>query len=390
MTIVKSREIKLVEIDKIVPNPKNANKHSDAQITRLCKLIEFQGFRNPLIVSNRTGFLVVGHGRLMAAKKLGMELLPVIYQDFESEAQEYSYLISDNEIARWAELDLEMLGEDLKLIEIDDTELLGIEDFNLPDVELLDPQTDEDEVPEVENPITKRGDVWLLGKHRVMCGDSTMIDDVEKLMNKLTPDFIHTDPPYGMNAVSKSGVLSKNYGGDILGDDSPDIAKDCFKLIQGLYPASKQIWWGANYYSSELPDSENWIVWDKNNGGSDQTDCELAWGNFRTVVRMFKKSSANANRVHPTQKPVELIDWFLESKRFKLNPKLIADYFGGSGSTLIAACKKDIPCYVMEFDVKFVDVIVNRWQNYTGKKATLESTGELYNDLKSAVENDKS
>lgn len=374
----------LVEIHKLVDHPKNPNTHSVEQIERLSKIIDYQGQRSPVVICKDTGFIIVGHGRKDAMKKLGWEKIAVDYQKFEDDAQRYAHMTADNAIGEWSNLDLSKVNVDMLDIGPMDIDLLGIKDFVIEPIEKFDPQCDEDEVPEVVNPITKRGDIWLLGNHRVMCGDSTMIDDVEKLMKGEKPDFIHTDPPYGMNAVTKSGVLSKNYKTDILGDDNPDVAKDCFKLIQGLYPESKQIWWGANYYSSELPDSESWIVWDKNNGGADQADCELAWGNFRTVVRMFKKSSEKTNRVHPTQKPVELIDWFLESKRFKLEPKLIADYFGGSGSTLISAEKNKIPCYAMEFDHKFCDVIINRWQNFTNKEATLESSGETYNSLKAS------
>lgn len=379
--VIQSKEIKLVDIENLIPNPKNNNRHSVEQLERLAKIIKRQGFRVPIEVSNQSGFVVCGHARLEIAKTLGMKQVPVIYQDFETPAIEYAHLTAENEIARWAELDRQAVYNELENLEIEDIDLLGIEDFEAPTIEELEPQTDEDEVPEVEHAITRRGDIWLLGNHRLMCGDSTMIDDVEKLMKGDNPDFIHTDPPYGMNAVSKSGVLSANYKTDILGDDNPDVAKDCFELIQGLYPESKQIWWGANYYSSALPDSECWIIWDKNNGGSDQADAELAWGNFRTVVRIFKMASEKTNRVHPTQKPVELIDWFIENKRFKLEPKLIADYFGGSGSTLISAEKNNITCYTMEFDPKFSDVIINRWQNYTGKEAKLESTGQTYEEL---------
>jgi DNA modification methylase len=230
--------------------------------------------------------------------------------------------------------------------------------------------TDEDAVPEIpEEPVTKLGDVWILGKHRLMCGDSTSVDAVEQLMDGTYPDLIHTDPPYGMNAVSKSSVLKQRYKVDIIGDDTPDVAKDAFNLINGLYPKANQIWWGANYYCSALPDSECWLVWDKNNGQSDQTDCELAWANFRSVVRQFTQTSEKTNRVHPTQKPVSLMEWII--KRFNLTATTIADYFGGSGSTLIAAEKHKLQAFIMEFDPKFCDVIVKRWEDFTGKKATL-------------------
>ncbi len=251
---------------------------------------------------------------------------------------------------------------DLSLLGFDPDEL----DALLNPIEETEGLTDEDAMPDVpDEPKTKLGDIYILGNHRLMCGDSTSIDAVEKLMDGTKPDLIHTDPPYGMNAVSKSSVLKANYGTDIMGDDNPDVAKDAFNLIYGLYPDAKQIWWGANYYCSVLPDSECWLVWDKNNGQSDQTDCELAWANFRSVVRQFTQASEKTNRVHPTQKPVSLMEWII--KRFNVSAKTIADYFGGSGSTLIAAEKHGLQAFIMEFDPKFCDVIVKRWEDFTGK-----------------------
>jgi DNA modification methylase len=272
--------------------------------------------------------------------------------------------------------DLQELGFDLELTGFD---LDEIKELLVPSV--IDGLTDEDAVPDVPiNPVTRVGDIWILGQHRLMCGNSTMLHDVERLMNGVNPDCIHTDPPYGMNAVSKSSVLKKNYKQDILGDDTPDVAKDAFRLIYGMYPDAKQIWWGANYYCSVLPDSECWLVWDKNNGQSDQTDCELAWANFRSVVRQFTLASEKTNRVHPTQKPVALMEWIL--KRFNLSVKTVADFFGGSGSTLIAAEKHGAQAFIMEFDPRFVDVIIKRWQDFTGKIAVHAETGQPFAEVK--------
>jgi hypothetical protein len=377
---IKATSIVMVPINKIIPNDKNNNIHTEEQKRYARKIFDYQGFRAPLLISNRTGKLVAGHLRLEIAKEKGVSELPCMFQDFDSEEQEYAHLTADNALAAQSSLDFGQINADILEFGPFDIELLGIKDFVIEPIEKLEPQCDEDEVPEVVHPITRKGDIWLLGKHRLLCGDSTMIDDVEKLMNGEEPEFVHTDPPYGMNAVSKSSVLKKNYGVDILGDDNPDVAKDSFTLIYGLYPNIKQVWWGANYYSSALPDSECWIVWDKNNGQSDQTDCELAWANFRSVVRQFTQSSEKINRIHPTQKPVSLVEWVLE--KFKQKPKTIADFFGGSGVTLITAEKHGIKSFLMEFDPKFVDAIIKRWEQYTGKKATLESTGQTYEELK--------
>jgi DNA modification methylase len=313
---------------------------------------------------------------------LGLDKVPCIRLSNLTDAQKKAYIIADNKLALNAGWDDEMLKVELtELKDLDfDLSLIGFdadELANLLEPEQVDGLTDEDDVPEApETPVTVEGDVWILGNHRLMCGDSTSIDAVEKLMQGVYPDLIHTDPPYGMNAVSKSSVLKANYGTDILGDDNQDVAKDAFNLIFGLYPEAKQIWWGANYYCSVLPDSECWLVWDKNNGQSDQTDCELAWANFRSVVRQFTQASEKKNRVHPTQKPVSLMEWII--KRFNLSAKTIADYFGGSGSTLIAAEKHGIDAYIMEFDPKFCDVIILRWQDFTGKQAVHEVTGEVF------------
>ena len=362
------------KVTELIPYVKNSRTHSDEQIAQIAASIKEFGWTNPILVDGSNG-IIAGHGRLMAARKLGFKEVPTIELADLTETQKKAYIIADNRLALNAGWDNEMLTIELNDLLADGfaLEILGFDTKELNallEPEVVEGLTDEDAVPEVpDEPKTKMGDIYQLGNHRLMCGDSTSIDAVDNLMQGTYPDLIHTDPPYGMNAVSKSSVLKKNYKTDILGDDTPDVAKDAFNLIYGLYPEAKHIWWGANYYCSALPDSECWLVWDKNNGQSDQTDCELAWANFRSVVRQFTKASEKTNRVHPTQKPVALMEWII--KRFKLSANTIADYFGGSGSTLIAAEKHGIQAFIMEFDPKFCDVIVRRWEDFTGKKAVL-------------------
>ena len=372
--------------DSLIEYARNPRKNDQA-VDRVAAAIREFGFRVPILAkSDKT--IVDGHLRLKAAKKLGLEEVPVLLCDDMTDVQVRAFRLSVNKVSEFADWDSEMLRVELDELGKDgfDLELTGFSLDEIADLQIEEvPEglTDEDAVPEApEDPVTVEGDVWVLGNHRLHCGDGTSIDAVEKLMDGVYPDLIHTDPPYGMNAVTKSNVLKANYGTDIMGDDTPDVAKNSFTLINSLYPSAKQIWWGANYYCSVLPDSECWLVWDKNNGQSDQTDCELAWANFRSVVRQFTQASEKKNRVHPTQKPVSLVEWII--KRFNLSAKTIADFFGGSGSTLIAAEKHGIISYTMEFDPKYCDVIINRWQQYTGKEAVLESTGETYNSKISA------
>jgi DNA modification methylase len=375
------QKIEQVPIEKLIPYARNSRTHSDAQVAQIAASIKEFGFTNPVLIDKDAG-IIAGHGRVLAARKLGLKDVPCIRLDYLTETQKKAYIIADNRLALNAGWDEDLLTIELNELLADDfaLDILGFDADELK--RLLDPLeptqglTDEDAVPEApEEPKTKLGDIYQLGRHRLMCGDATMIADVERLMDGTYPDLIHTDPPYGMSAVSKSGVLKEKYGSDIMGDDTTDVAKDSFNLIHGLYPNAKQIWWGANYYSSCLPDSECWLVWDKNNGQSDQTDCELAWANFRSVVRQFTQSSEKRNRVHPTQKPVSLMEWII--KRFNVSAKTIADFFGGSGSTLIAAEKHNISGFIMEKDPRFCDVIVKRWEDFTGKKAELLNFAEV-------------
>jgi len=353
-----------VKLYKIKGNPNNPRIIKNDKFKKLVKSIqEFPEMLKlrPIVVDE--GFMVLGGNmRLKASKEAGLKEVWIEIAEGLSEEQKKEFIVKDN--VGFGEWEWDILANEWDSLQLAEWGLDVWE--NLDDKEPEAGLIDDDEIPEVKESKVKRGDIWKLGEHRLMCGDSTSSDDVAKLMNGEKADMVFTDPPYGMNAVSKSGVLSARYKTDIIGDDNTDVARDSFSLIHSLYDCT-QIWWGANYYSEFLPSAEGWIVWDKNNGGSDQTDCELAWTNFRSVCRLYKKASEKRNRIHPTQKPVELFLWSI--KKFKVEFNIVLDVFLGSGSTLIAAEKLNRKCYGMELDEKYCDVIIERWEQFTGKKA---------------------
>jgi DNA modification methylase len=394
--------IEQIGIETLIPYANNARTHSDAQVAQIAASIREFGFNNPVLIDEQSS-IIAGHGRVLAARKLELDSVPCIRLNHLSETQRRAYIIADNKLAMNAGWDDELLALEFEGLgeEGFDLELTG---FTLDEIAELSPKiteglTDEDAVPEVpETPITKLGDVWLLGKHRVMCGDSTSIDVVEKLMDGQKADMVFTDPPYGMflNAdysdMGGKNSMTKRSGNkyeQVIGDNQ-DFSPELINTVFANFSYCKEIFmWGADYYAEHLIDKNvgSWVVWDKR--GDESADkmygstFELCWSKARHKRMMARikwagifgmEKEHDKKRCHPTQKPVELVIWFFDY--FSMQDKVVvADLFGGSGSTLIASEKANKQCRMMELDPKYCDVIVRRWQEFTGKKATLEATG---------------
>lgn len=266
-----------------------------------------------------------------------------------------------------------------------------ISDFlDLPDIfkEPEESSVVEDEAPEVsqEPAISKLGEVYQLGRHRLMCGDATKIEDVEKLMDGQKADMVFTDPPYGVAVVGENGKIgagnlakNKTYS-PIIGDETTQTAKDAYNLFVSL-GIDKMIIWGGNYFTDFLPPSACWIIWDKRDGmtSNNFADCEIAWTSFTGPARIYKqlwngmiRAGGEGEKVYPTQKPVGLHVNILRDYSSENN--LILDLFGGSGSTLIACEQTNRTCYMMELDPKYCDVIRKRYAKFIGKEAEWEAT----------------
>ena len=344
-------------IDSLIFAEYNPRQLTEEQYQQLKDSITRFGLVDPIIVNqhkDRKNIIVGGHQRTRVAKKLGIEEVPCVFVNLPYEKERELNVRLNKNTGGW---DYDILADMFDLDELIDwgfneEELVGFD----ADIE-VEGNIDDDEIPEEVEPVCKLGDIWELGSHRLLCGD--VLKNINDLPNNY--DAIITDPPYGMSAVQSSGVLKDKYK-EVLNDENNSVAIESFELLKTNKPS---VWFGANYYSNSLPNQSCWFVWDKNNGGSDQMDCELAWTNLKGVTRQFTQASEKKNRVHPTQKPIELLVWVLE----KVDKNIILDPFLGSGSTLIACEKTNRVCYGMELDPHYCDVIINRWEQYTGKKA---------------------
>lgn len=388
----------MVDISKLKPHPKNRNKHPEAQIARLAEILKYQGFRYPIKVSKLSGFITSGHGRLLAAKKLGLKKVPVNFQPYDSKAQEYADLQADNAIALWAELDLDAIGVDVKELGKDfNLDMLGFQDFNIPSATSSGGKCDEDEIPEKVPAKTKLGDLYELGNHRLLCGDSTDIKTVERLMGNHEIEITFTSPPYNAGVTPKDTgkYLDKNddrsqeeYLGflESFTRISLAVSKFVFVNIQSIAGNKTAL---IDYLHSLKGVYADTIVWDKTHAApamaknvlnsrfeyihifSAKANRSIGTKEFRGTIPNVLVMPSNREKelasIHKATFPVSFSEYFIQN--FCINT--VFDPFGGTGTTLIACEKTKRQCFTMELDPRYCDVIVARWEKYTGQKAKL-------------------
>jgi DNA modification methylase len=376
-------EIKEVEVSALIPYAKNSRTHDDAQVAQIAASIKEFGWTNPILVDGTKG-VIAGHGRLLAARKLGMAKVPTIELKDMTEAQKKAYVIADNKLALNAGWDTNFLSLELQELKDQDFDLtlLGFDDKELD--ALLAPETtegltDEDSVPDTPiEPKTKLGDIYILENHRLMCGDSTSIDAVEKLMDGNSVDLIFTDPPYNVAFNGRSGKHDVIKNDDLPEHEFENFILEVCSVIKVLDPKAYYVWCNWNFYGllQRNLKFKTCIVWAKNvfgmgQGYRHQHEFCLFNGKIDEVIKNESdlwEVKKDHNYVHPTQKPVAL-----SVRAFGNHIKLlnVLDLFGGSGSTLIGAEQTGRKAFVMELDPKYCDVIVKRWEDFTGKKAIL-------------------
>lgn len=389
---MKTNSLKIInlKLSELKPYANNARIHDEQQVKQIVNSIKEFGWTNPILIDENNN-IIAGHGRIMAAKILKLESVPCIPIKDLTEAQIKALVIADNQLAlnaNWHEDILKVELEALKDFDFN-IDLLGFDDKflnSLLEPEIVEGLTDEDAVPEVpEEPKTKLGDIYQLGNHRLMCGDSTSIDSVEKLMDGNKADMVFTDPPYGISYQSNGRTKSEKF--DVIKND--DVILDIVPIIEIFSKGWVFIWttwkvldkWLENTKGLGFP--SNMVIWFKGGGGigdlkkTFSTDYEtaLVWHRGaelcgKRIGSVWKVGKDGAtDYLHPTQKPVALAEEALD-KTTKPN-NIVLDLFGGSGSTLIAAEKIGRKSRLMELDPKYCDVIVKRWEDFTSKKAVL-------------------
>lgn len=388
----------MTSIKDLKSDHKNARRRTDRSASLIAESLKRYGAARSIVI-DEDGRILAGNGTVEGAKKAGIDKLRIIEAEGDeliavrrtglSEDEKVGLALADNrssDLSEWDHDMLRQLSEEHDLTPwFEDDELLA---------EVLDTvegNTDPDDVPEPpEEPVTKLGDLWVLGNHRLLCGDSTDVLAVQRLMDGQKADMVFTDPPYGISVVKNGkvgadfGVAKKGHYAEVIGDNTTQTAHDAIAVCQSLQ-IPVQIYWGGNYYADRLPPTSCWLIWDKRgDSGIVNTfaDCELAWTNMTGPARIHKqlwngmiREGEKDQRVHPTQKPVALAEWAVKQY---LKGSIVFDLFLGSGSTLIACEKLRKACYGIEMSPAYCDVIVKRWEQFTGKKAMLEEIKEAF------------
>ena len=399
--------IEQMKTSALKPYSRNARTHSKKQIRQIAESIEAFGFNNPVLISDDNE-IVAGHGRHAAAKHLGLETVPCVRLSHLSPAERRAYILADNKLALNAGWDLELLAVELGDLQgfNFDLRLTGFSDDELGKLlaEKTEGETDPDDIPEAPaDPVAKPGDVWLLGKHRLVCGDSTDADTVAKALNGITPHLMVTDPPYGVEYDpawrEKAGVAASGTAkGKVLNDDKAD-----WREAWALFPGDVAYVWHAGLFAGVVGDSlvacdlmlRSQIIWDKGqlvlSRGDYHWEHEPCWYAVRkgakghwagdrkqTTVWHIAKPKKNETG-HGTQKPVECMKRPIENNS---SPgQAVYEPFSGSGTTIIAGEMTGRAIHAIELNPAYIDVAVKRWQDFTGKAATLEGDGRTFDEI---------
>lgn len=391
---------------ELTPYSRNSRTHSVEQVSQIAASIKEWGFTAPILI-DELGVVLAGHGRLLAAQKIGMLEVPVIVADGWTEVQKRAYVIADNKLALNAGWDTGLLSSEFEAIKFDgfDLNLTGFdaEEINKFLAVPVEGLTDEDDAPEPDEvPISAPGDVWMLGAHRVMCGSATVQIDVERLMGGAKADMLLTDPPYNVayEGKTKDALKIKN---DSMGDSEfRQFLRDAFSIADSVMrPGAVFYIWHADkegYNFRGACQDVGWkvrqcLIWVKNQIVMGRQDYHWRhepclygwkdgaphyWASDRKQQTTIDCKKPQRNGEHPTMKPVELVEYQLGNNTRAGN--IVLDLFGGSGSTLIACQKTQRSCRMMELDQKYVDVIVKRWQAFTGKEATHADTEKTFKE----------
>lgn len=414
MTDLKSDTLKIehMPVDDLIPYAKNARTHSETQIAQIAASMTEFGFVNPILLGE-DNVIIAGHGRLMAAKMLSMAQVPVIFLKHLNEAQRRALVIADNKIAENAGWDENLLREELSALEDLDfnVDLLGFETQELENL-FLDEDgasgglTDEDAAPEVpEKPVSVEGDIWICGDHKVLCGDSTMIDSYNALMGEELADMVFTDPPYNVNYANsmkdkmrgKARPIQNDNLGDGFGDFLYDVCTNLMMMCKGamyVCMSSSELHTLHGAFVGAGGKWSTFIIWAKNTFTLGRADYqrqyepilygwkdghEHFWCGARDQSDVWFVNKPVKNDLHPTMKPVELVERAIHNS--SKTKDIVLDAFGGSGSTMIACETTGRRARLIELDPKYVDVIVTRWEEFTGKKAIHASNEKSFEDL---------